>query len=85
MASFSVQGSRVESHIIQFLISCNKNISAQIQKFKDLFPKTIGARERKIFSTLLPALKQVYSVRLFVCMMSFIVIIFPSETFEVHT
>lgn len=41
------------------LISCNKNISAQIKKFKDLFLKTMGARERKIFATLLPALKQV--------------------------
>jgi len=67
------------------LISCNKNISAQIKEFKDLFLKTTGVRERKIFSTLLPALKQVYSVRLFVCMVSFIVTIFPSETFEVHT
>lgn len=65
------------------LISCNKNISAQIKKFKDLFLKTMGVRERKIFPTLLPALKQVYSVRLFVCMVSFIITIFPSEAFEV--
>lgn len=63
------------------LISCNKNISAQIKKFKDLFLKTMGVR--KIFPTLLPALKQVYSVRLFVCMVSFIITIFPSEAFEV--
>lgn len=67
------------------LISCNKNISAQIKKFKDLFLKTMGVRERKIFSTLLPGLKQVYSVRLFVCMVSFIVTIFWSEAFEVYT
>lgn len=67
------------------LISCNKNISAQIKKFKDLFLKTMGVRERKIFSTLLPALKQVYSVRLFVCMVSFIVTIFRSAAFEVCT
>lgn len=67
------------------LISCNKNVSAQIKKFKDLFLKTMGVRERKIFSTLLPALKQVYSVSLFVCMVSFIVTIFWSEAFEVYT
>lgn len=46
------------------LISCNKNISAQIKKFKDLHLKIMGLSERKIFSTLLPALTQVCTVRL---------------------
>lgn len=67
------------------LISCNKNISAQIKKFKDLFLKAMGVRERKIFSTLLSALKQVYGVRLSVRMVFFIVTIFRSGAFEVYT
>lgn len=63
------------------LISCNKNISAQKKKFKDLHLKITGLSERKIFSTLLPSLLQVCRVRL--CLLGVLLCHqLPSRDFE---